>query len=109
MADARALMYLVVVRDFHQWASFLCDAQSETGLLGDSFTSNKHSIAILLAPRGNTITSDGDPFSISQDLLPTIHTEVPPVRPSNGRPQRCSLWRRGPQEIGRMENVSLLA
>ena len=35
----------------------------------------------LVAPRGNIITSVGDPTSVAHDLIPTIHTDVtPPLR-----------------------------
>ena len=32
------------------------------------------------APRGNIITSAGEPSSVAQDLIPTLHTEITPSR-----------------------------
>jgi hypothetical protein len=64
--------------DSQPWARFVYDAHAEARRLETSFNSEKHNTMNLMAPRGNIITSAGDPSSVAQDLQLTIFTEVIP-------------------------------
>ncbi len=65
-------------RGSQPWTNFVCTAHSEACVLEQSVTVAEHSTANLIAPRGNIITSVGDPSSIAQDLLPANCTDVIP-------------------------------
>jgi len=58
------------------WAAHGCAAHEEAMQMQHSFTPEEHGTTNFIAPRGNTITYVGDPTSVTQDLLPTIHTNV---------------------------------
>ena len=65
-------------RESQPWANFVCSAHTNTCLMERSFTVEKYTTANPIAPRGNIITSAGDPSSISQDLLPSIPMDTIP-------------------------------
>jgi len=75
---ASMLVNLVTASGTHQWAQYVYTAHVEVTVLYRSFTVDENAIASLVAPRGNVITSNGDPSSVAQDAPPTFHTDVTP-------------------------------
>ena len=83
----------VQASEAHQLVAFVCDAHHGAMYLQQSFTVDERTKANLVAPRGNIITTVGDPSSVAQYLPPTIHMDVTPPWHLQRRPRRaCALW-----------------
>ena len=73
---ASLLVNPVHARGTHLWAAFVCDAHCRAIDLQQSFTVDERATSSLVAPRGNIITTTGDPASVAHDLSSTIQLDV---------------------------------
>ena len=65
-------------RETQPWTNIVCNAHADANFLQKSFTTEEHTTTSLTTPRDNIITSAGDPFSVIEDLLPTIPMDAIP-------------------------------
>jgi hypothetical protein len=82
----------VKASETQQWATFVCDAHAEAFGMKHSFTVTKRATTNQVAPRGNIISTFGDPSYVVQNFPPTIHTNVaPPYGRGCGNSEGCAV------------------